>query len=137
MNNKNAVVHFEMPAYDRKRVIDFYSKAFGWEMQQLGSEFGDYVMAMTTESDKNGPKNLGAINGGFYQRATDEPAQYPSVVVNVENLEEQMKKVVDSGGKILGEPMAIGGVGRYISFEDTEGNRVGMMQMIANNSDGK
>jgi predicted enzyme related to lactoylglutathione lyase len=32
----NPVVHFEMPAEDRKRMADFYTKAFGWKTQQLG-----------------------------------------------------------------------------------------------------
>ena len=46
---------------------------------------GNYVLATTTESDDNGPK---------------EP----------------------------GEPMDIPGIGLYVSFFDTEGNRVGMIQ---------
>jgi hypothetical protein len=36
--------------------------------------------------------------------------------------------VVQAGGKVLGEPLEIPGVGRYVSFFDTEGNRVSMMQ---------
>ena len=31
---------------------------------------------------------------------------------------------------ILGEPMMIPGVGQYISFFDTEGNRVSMLQPV-------
>jgi predicted enzyme related to lactoylglutathione lyase len=29
------VVHFEMPAGDSKRMSEFYTKAFGWEMKRL------------------------------------------------------------------------------------------------------
>ena len=50
----NPVVHFEMPADDRKRMSDFYSKAFGWKTQQLGPEMGDYVLATTAETDEKG-----------------------------------------------------------------------------------
>lgn len=39
-----------------------------------------------------------------------------------------MKKVADAGGKVLGGPMEIPGVGKYVSFLDTEGNRVSMLQ---------
>ena len=39
-----------------------------------------------------------------------------------------MKRVIQAGGKVLGEPIKIPGVGRYISFFDTEGNRVSMLQ---------
>ena len=38
------------------------------------------------------------------------------------------KKVAAAGGKILGEPWDIPGVGLYVSFLDTEGNRVSMLQ---------
>jgi predicted enzyme related to lactoylglutathione lyase len=62
------VVHFEMPAKDRKRVADFYSKVFGWKMNQLGPEMGNYLIAETTETDENRMvKTPGTINGGFWK----------------------------------------------------------------------
>ena len=123
------VVHFEMPAEDRKRMADFYTKVFDWKTQQLGEDMGHYVLATTTDSDENGrPKKPGAINGGFFQKTSDKPAQYPSVVIAVEDIREHLKKVEKSGGKALGEPMDIPGIGLYVSFFDTEGNRVGMIQ---------
>jgi len=125
----NPVIHFEMPAEDRKRRANFYTGVFGWQTQQLGPEMGDYVLATTTESDENGrPKRPGAINGGFFQKTNDRPSQYPSVVIGVEDIKDQIKKVEGAGGKILGEPMEIPGIGWYVSFLDTEGNRVGMIQ---------
>ena len=56
------------------------------------------------------------------------PAQYPSVVIAVDDIKEHMMKVQRSGGKVLGEPMDIPGIGLYVSFFDTEGNRVSMIQ---------
>lgn len=56
------------------------------------------------------------------------PAQYPSVVVAVDDINDSMKKVMRAGGKVLGDPMEIPGVGQYVSFFDTEGNRVSMLQ---------
>lgn len=125
----NPVVHFEMPAEDRKRMADFYTKVFGWKTQQLGEDMGNYVLATTTDSDENGmPKKPGAINGGFYQKTNDKLAQYPSVVIAVDNIQEHVRNVEKSGGKVLGEPVNIPGIGMYVSFLDTEGNRVGMIQ---------
>jgi predicted enzyme related to lactoylglutathione lyase len=125
----NPVVHFEMPAQDRKRMADFYTKAFSWKTQQLGEDMGNYVLATTTDSDENGmPNKPGAINGGFFQKTDDKPAQYPSVVIAVDNIKEHMTNVEKSGGKVLGEPMNIPGIGLYVSFFDTEGNRVSMIQ---------
>ena len=125
----NPVVHFEMPAEDRKRMADFYTKVFDWKTQMLGEDMGNYVLATTSESDEKGmPKKTGMINGGFYQKTDDPLTQYPSIVIAVENIKEHMKKIEAAGGKILGEIMEIQGVGLYISFTDTEGNRVGMLQ---------
>jgi predicted enzyme related to lactoylglutathione lyase len=124
----NPVVHFEMPAEDRKRMAQFYTKAFGWQTEMLGPEMNDYVVVTTTESDDNGPKTPGAINGGFFPKKDDWPAQYPSVVIAVDDIEVAMDKVSDAGGKVLGEPMEIPGIGQYVSFSDTEGNRVSMLQ---------
>ena len=125
----NPVVHFEMPAEDRKRVAVFYTKVFGWQTQLLGPEMGDYVLATTTESGPDGrPKKPGAINGGFYKKDNEKPAQYPSVVIAVDDIKEHMKKVNKAGGEVLGDPVEIPGIGWYVSFFDTEGNRVSMLQ---------
>ena len=124
----NPVVHFEMPAEDRKRIADFYATVFDWKTQLLGEDMGNYVLATTTDSDERGPKKPGAINGGFFQKTDDKPAQYPSVVIQVSNIKEHISKVEKAGGKVLGEPWSIPGVGLYVSFFDTEGNRVSMMQ---------
>ena len=128
----NPVVHFEMSYTDRDRIIEFYNKAFGWESKKLGPEMGNYVVTATTEMDKNNmPKQAGAINGGFYERMKN--AEYPSVVISVPDINEAIKRVEKAGGKILGgmkpgKPDDIPGVGLYISFLDSENNRVGMLQ---------
>jgi len=125
----NPVVHFEMPAGDRNRMADFYSRVFGWETRMMGEEMGNYVTVTTSETDENGrPKNPGTINGGFYQRSPDGPPQYPSLVIAVDNIGESMKKISEAGGQLIGEPVGIPGVGSYVSFIDTEGNRVSILQ---------
>lgn len=127
------VVHFEMPYDNRERMAKFYESAFGWQTQMLGEDMGNYVLATTTETGGNGPKRPGAINGGFFPKKLDWPAQYPSIVIAVDNIRESLKKVTDAGGKVLGEPMDIPGVGQYVSFTDTEGNRGSMLQPIPRN----
>jgi len=125
----NSVVHFEMPYSDPDRMAKFYESAFGWRTQRLGEEMGNYVLATTAESDAaGGPKEPGRINGGFFPKKSDYPAQYPSVVIAVEDIGKAQKKVTAAGGKVLGEPMEIPGVGRYVSITDTEGNRVSLLQ---------
>jgi uncharacterized protein len=125
----NPVIHFEMPFDNRDRMIDFYSQTFGWQMMKFGEEMGNYVTATTTETDENRMiKTPGAINGGFYPRKTDWPDQYPSVVIAVDDIKQGMDKVRQAGGEVLGEPVEIPGIGEYVSFKDTEGNRVSLLQ---------
>jgi predicted enzyme related to lactoylglutathione lyase len=125
-----SVVHFEMPYDNRDRMAKFYQSAFGWQTQMLGEDMGRYVLAVTTETGDMGPSKPGAINGGFYERKPDYPMQYPSVVIAVDKLERSIEKVTAAGGKVLGDPWEIPGVGTYVSFVDTEGNRVSMLEPL-------
>lgn len=124
----NPVVHFEMPAKDRSRMAEFYTKVFGWQTQMLDEEMGNYVLVTTTESDENGPKKPGAINGGFFPMASEAPAPHTSVVIAIDDIEASMKKVTDAGGKIIWGPHDIPGVGKHAYFQDTEGNVASMLQ---------
>ena len=126
----NPVVHFELPYDDRARIMRFYETAFGWKLQALGPEMGEYVLATTAEVDAMPDAPAGAINGGFFQRQADRPAQYPSIVIGVRDMQESMGRVSEAGGKVLGEPMDIPGVGAYVAFFDTEGNRLSMLQPL-------
>lgn len=130
MKKMNPVVHFEMPAEDRKRMADFYNHVFGWKTQMLGQEMGDYVLVTTSDVDENGrPKDAGMINGGFYSK-TENSAPYPSLVIAVDDIKESVREIEKAGGKVLGEPMEIPGYGLYISFIDKENNRVSLMQQF-------
>jgi len=129
----NSVVHFEMPYDDQARMTKFYERAFGWQTKALGEEMGNYVLATTTATDERGPKSPGAINGGFFPKKPDWPAQHPSVVIAVDSITDAMEKVRKAGGSVLGEPMEIQGIGQYVSFTDTEGNRVSMLQPTPRN----
>ena len=135
----NPVVHFEMGYEDRVRMVKFYASVFGWTMQQMGPDMGNYVVAQTTETDEDGMvQTKGAINGGFYQKTDNPLSQAPSVVVSVDDIHAAMKAVEKAGGKILGgmdqkgnhtmEPQEIPGVGLWISAMDTEGNRFSILQ---------
>ena len=129
----NPVVHFEMPYEDADRAASFYSKTFGWTTEKMGAEMGNYLVMTTTEMDPKTrfPKEPGRINGGMYKKNAEN--FLPSVVISVDDIREAMKKVEASGGKIVGgqkkgEPDEIPGVGLYISFIDTEGNKLSLLQ---------
>lgn len=124
------VVHFEMPYRDRERAAAFYRAAFGWQTQVLGPEMGHYLLLTTATTDAKPGAPAGAIDGGMFGLSPDMPAdmQQPSVVIGVPDLDAARARVHEAGGRVLGEPMAIPGVGDYVAFVDTEGNRLSMLQ---------
>jgi len=132
MSKMNPVVHFELPAEDKNRMADFYTKAFGWQMQHLGPEMGEYIVVTTSEvGDDHFPKQRGTINGGFYQKSENN-SPHPSVVISVDNINESIQNIKKAGGKVLGEPVDIPGIGSYVSFIDTEKNRLSILQPLGN-----
>lgn len=125
------VVHFEIPYDDRDRMARFYQAVFGWQVQMLGADMDHYAVVTTADQDvKADGAFRGAIGGGFFRRKADWPDQVPSVVIAVQDIRASMDKVARAGGELLGEPMMIPGIGDYVSFRDTEGNRVSMLQPL-------
>ena len=64
----------------------------------LGEEMSNYVIATTTKTDESGPE----INGGLFARKPEWPAQHPSLVIAVDNIQAAVHKVARAGGKVLG-----------------------------------
>lgn len=124
------VVHFEMPYENGERAARFYQSVFGWQTQMFGEEMGHYLLVTTATSDAKPGAPAGAINGGLFPKKPDWPMQHPSIVIGVDDIRASMAKVKHAGGDVLGEPIIIPGVGEYVVFVDTEGNRNSMLQPV-------
>ncbi len=127
------VVHFELPAKDKKRVQKFYTGVFGWQTQELGPDMGNYILADTAETDANRMvKTPGAINGGIYLKT--KPGEHTRLTISVDDIHKAMADITAAGGQVLGgmkdpkEPDEIPGVGLYATFIDTEGNILSILQ---------
>lgn len=126
--SQNPVVHFEMPYQDAQRVAKFYAEVFGWQMNTTGPEMGGYVTAYTAETDADRMvKTPGTINGGFYDQKA-QPKSKTSVVISVPDVEAAMKNITTAGGKVVGKLQEIPGIGMWVVFTDSEGNRVSILQ---------
>lgn len=119
------VVWFELPADDTERASNFYSRTFGWNMSDMG---GGNMMAVTAPSDDQGqPIQNGAINGDISAR-TDTLTQ-PTIVIQVENIEEKIQKVEAAGGRVVKERTDMPELKTAFALvADTEGNVVGLVQ---------
>jgi predicted enzyme related to lactoylglutathione lyase len=123
----NRIVHFEIEAADPARAKNFYSQAFGWQMQQMGEDMGNYVVVTTGD-----PKEPGGINGGLYgtQSGQQKELNAYSCVVGVDNIDQAMQKVKSAGGQLMGDKMDIPGIGTFVRCKDTEGNIFTMLQPL-------
>ena len=126
----NPVVHFEIPYDNRDRIARFYQTAFGWQLQMLGEDMGNYVLATTAQADAKPGAPAGAINGGFYPAQCRLARAIPIGRDRGAGYRCRHEDRGLGGGKVLGEPMEIPGVGSYVSFFDTEGNRLSMLQPL-------
>ena len=125
----NPVVHFEIPADDVERAKKFYADNFGWGMDVMGSEYGNYIICRTAEVDEKTrmPKKSGRINGGLMKRSA---VKSPVIVIAVDNTDATVEKITKSGGKLVGEILDMPNVGRYAYVEDSEGNIIGVIKPI-------
>lgn len=122
---KARVSHFEIPAEKVDRARKFYSEAFGWQITPVPDM--DYNMVGTVPSDEKGmPKEYGAINGGMMKRSTD--VKHPIISIEVDDVEESLRKVKNLGGKITVKKTAMGEYGFFAYFEDSEGNTMGLYE---------
>ena len=109
------------------RARNFYVQAFGWQMQQMGPEMGDYVVVTTGD-----PKEPGGINGGIFitpPGATKELNAY-SCVIAVENIDDAMASVKAAGGQLMDGKMDVPTIGTFVRCKDTEGNIFTMLQPL-------
>jgi len=111
--------HFEINADNPQRAIDFYKNVFKWKVEKWEGPL-DYWIITAGDDDEIG------INGGLQKRENkeDKIINY----IGVESVNNIVKKVEENGGKILKPKSPIPGVGYYAFFEDTEGNRLGIME---------
>jgi uncharacterized protein len=113
------VVHFEIPADDPEKIVEFYKSVFGWGFHKWeGPE--DYWLITTGADDQPG------INGGLMHRR--HPGQPVVNTLDVPSVDEYAAKITAAGGEIVVPKIAVPGVGWLAYFKDPDGNISGIMQ---------
>jgi uncharacterized protein len=101
------VVHWEIAGHDGVALQRFYTQVFGWEMDTDNPEY-----ALVEPTD-------GGIGGGILQTRPGIPS-YVTIYVQVEHLDESLRRIKDLGGEIVVAPMPIPGIGAFALFNDPE-----------------
>ncbi len=114
------VAHFELPADDPERAVDFYRNVFGWTITKWDGPMEYWVLA-------TGPDHEAGIDGGLMRRTQENPA--PVNVIYVTALDTVLAHITSAGGAIVVPKMAVQGVGWQAYFTDTENNLLGLFQV--------
>lgn len=121
----NQVIHFEIPAQNAERAEEFYNSVFGWGINDIPDM--KYKIVHTGPTDKDGMiREVGFINGGMMERSSE--LSYPVITIDVPDIEEISRKIVENGGEIIRAKMNVGSMGYAAYFKDSEGNIVGLWQ---------
>ncbi len=112
------VVHFEIPADNLERAVEFYKKVFDWKTEKWQGP-APYWLVTTGEDKEPG------INGAIMDKSSFKTTVN---TVGVQSVDEYIKKITDAGGKVVAPKVAVPGQGYVAYMADTEGNVFGIFQ---------
>jgi predicted enzyme related to lactoylglutathione lyase len=123
------VEHFEIPARRLERAAEFYRAALGWQVERLEWQGPDYLKVRSGPAGGDAPGSSRGLRGGL-MRAVDAGFEEPLLVLHVADatLAECLQRIIAAGGKLEQGPTAIGDLGSFARFRDTEGNLLGLWQ---------
>lgn len=114
----------ELATEDLHAALEFYSKLFGWTLEQTKVTAMDYKEIQMD----------GVAYGGMM--AIDEnwgptpPPSHWSTYVAVENADETVAKITENGGSVRVSPFDAPGVGRMSMVADPSGANFAIIQFV-------
>jgi hypothetical protein len=116
----NQVNWFEIPVGDLERAIKFYTEVFKVELTQM--EMPGMKMAMFP-----GVQDKPFATGSLVQGENLVPSTNGTTVYFFcDDVNNELKLIEESGGKIINPKTSIGEMGFIAHFLDTEGNKVAL-----------
>jgi hypothetical protein len=111
MDQTNKIMYIEFQASDLDKTKAFFEKAFGWSFTDYGPDYTSFVD--------------GRIAGGFARsdKRSSLAAGGALVVILHPQLEDTLRRVVESGGRITQEIFSYPG-GRRFHFTEPSGNEL-------------
>lgn len=116
---KRNIVHIEIPTADQAKSARFYQSLFGWKTTR--DEKMNYTMWEPSEGPGGGFSPLGEQQGGGQVKPGDI-----LIHVDSEDIEADLKRVVELGGKVVRQKSEIPGIGWWGVFKDPTGNQIAL-----------
>lgn len=116
------VIHFEIPAQRPEQLKSFYAKIFDWKFSQWKD--AGFWYALT-----GAPPEFGIDGGIIDVQELDIPL---NSMIEVQNIDEILKKVVEKGGEVAIPKFYEQGVGYLAYFRDLDKNIFGLREVDPN-----
>ena len=121
MARPNDIAHFAIHADDCERARHFYEQVFGWHFLAWG-QAGRWMIRTSLHAP---------IYGTLQQR--EQPVAQGGLrgfecTIAVDDVDALAPRISAAGGRLIGPPSLVEGVGTVLRFEDTEGNPVCAMR---------
>ena len=121
----HTVVHFEIPADDVEKLRKFYSLLFGWKIELMPGQV-EYYGIWTVPVDEKGMPLRPGVNGGLMKK--QNPEHKAVNYIQVESVDEYIKRIESLGGRIVVPKMEVPGIGWWALALDPEGNQFAILQ---------
>ena len=121
----NPVVHFEVIGKDGKRLQEYYSKLFDWQVDANNPmQYG-----MVSREENCSPEGIG-IGGGIGGPGPDGYPGHVMFYVGVEDVEAALQKAEQLGGSRVMGPEKIMDQVELGHFKDPEGHLIGVVKPL-------
>ncbi|MBK7600255.1 MAG: VOC family protein [Acidobacteria bacterium] len=120
----NPALYFEIPVLDMKRAMMFYERVFGFDFQ-LEEIHGNEMAMLPFEMDGAG------ITGSLARGEVYQPSLNGTLIyLRTEDIDETLKRAQSAGAKILFPKTKAGEYSYVAEIQDSEGNRIALMQPL-------
>lgn len=109
----------ELPAASLDRAARFYREALGFGVEATMFEGEPYAVVRE-------PGPPAGVGGGLVTGRRRPPGPLPVIHVEGADLEDALERILAAGGRLEEPPRAIGRLGRFALFRDTEDNLLGL-----------
>lgn len=116
----NPVVYFEIPVTDMDRAVIFYEKVFAYQLERTAID-GNEMALFANDNDGFG------ISGALAKGDSYVPGKQGSrIYFKTLNIDDNLQKAVNAGGKVNYPKTSIGDLGWVAEFVDSEGNVIAL-----------
>jgi len=114
------VCHFEIPADEPEKLIEFYTKLFGWTANAWDMGEGEKYWLISTAPEGEG------VGGGLMKRQS--PQHVPMNYIAVESVDEYAAKAQSLGAQVIVPKTEIPTMGWFAVLLDPQHNPIGLFE---------